>query len=112
MRVGSSWSWLNWVCCDWVMAWFGGIGLGWSDGDELAGEGSSDKGKELRRRRSIWPLGESLFKILPPSLGQLMLDCLLMAILQYCMFDAWSPRSPLRFHLPGALEEISSSKIL
>jgi len=72
----------------------------------LAGEGSSDKGKELRRRRSIWPLGESL------SLGQLMLDCLLMAILQYCMFDAWSPRSPLRFHLPGALEEISSSKIL
>ena len=51
-------------------------------------------------------------KSLPPSLGQLMLDCLLMAILQYCMFDAWSPGSPLRFHLPGALEEISSSKIL
>jgi len=77
----------------------------------LAGEGSLDKGKELGGgdRFGNW---ESLFKILPPSLGQLMLDCLLMAILQYCMFDAWSPGSPLRFHLPGALEEISSSKIL
>ena len=79
----------------------------------LAGEGSSDKGKELTRRRSIWPLGESSRSYRHPlPLGQLMLDCLLMAILQYCMFDAWSPRSPLRFHLPGALEEISSSKIL
>ena len=68
MRVGSSWSWLNWVCCDLVMAWFGGIGLGWSDGDEFGRrrqlgqrEGTDEEEIDLATGR--------VFKILPPSLA-------------------------------------------